>query len=90
MLSRFFINAKACIYIGIAVAVGVLYSMFRIQKSEKETALEQAEKYKSSAQENKTVIEVQSEIKKSTDKIDSASRDDISGMLSKYDRSRKD
>lgn len=90
MLSGLFSNVKAYFYIGIAVVVGVLYSMFRIQRSEKETALEQVEKYKSSAQENKNVIEVQSEIKKSTDKIDSASRDDISGMLSKYDRSRKD
>lgn len=90
MLSGLFSNVKAYFYIGIAVVVGVLYSMFRIQRSEKETALEQVEKYKSSAQENKNVIEVQSEIKKSNDKIDSASRDDISGMLSKYDRNRKD
>lgn len=90
MFSGFFSNVKAYIYIGIAVLMGLLYSMFRIQKSEKETALEQVAKYKSSAQENKNVIEVQSEIKKATDKIDSASRDDISGMLSKYDRSRKD
>jgi len=90
MLSGLFSNVKAYFYIGIAVVMGVLYSMFRIQRSEKETALEQVEKYKSSAQENKNVIEVQSEIKKSNDKIDSASRDDISGMLSKYDRNRKD
>lgn len=83
---------KIKLYGGIAIGllVGALYAAFRVQKSEKETALEQKEKYQSAAKESEKVIEVKNDIEKAKSDVDAASNDDVMGMLSKYDRNRKD
>lgn len=74
----------------VGVALAVMYAMFRIQKAEKETAVEQKEKFQSAAEESAQTVEVIKNVEESKAAATTASDNELDGMLSKYDRSRKD
>ena len=83
--------ANIKLYAGIAIAaiIGVLYAAFRVQKAEKESAVEQKDKYKSAAESSEKVIEVKNDIEDAGNLADAASDDELDSLLNKYDRNRK-
>lgn len=83
-------NIKLYLSIAAAAVIGVLYAMFRVQKSEKEATETKLKQVESVANENKNTIEIQHSIEKVRNDVITASNDDLDGMLNEYDRSRKD
>jgi Flp pilus assembly protein TadB len=82
-------NIKLYAGISIAAIIGVLYAAFRVQKAEKESAVEQKDKYKSAAESSEKAIEVKNDIEEAGSIANAAGNDELDSMLNKYDRNRK-
>lgn len=81
-------KVKAAVALAMAASIAILYSMFRIEKAEKEKAKSDLEKASEANKETNRSVKAKEDLINVKDKVRTSSVSDIDDGLLKYDRSK--